>query len=159
MRSLTAGARPRRPVRSRPGGVRTRRLRGDRGASALELTLVAPGLLVFVFFSIQAGLYFYGRAVAEQAAREGVSRLRLAQTTTISDSIRDDVQTAVEAYAVAVGRETLLEPEATTTYDADSGKVSVTVTGSVITLVPGLDLEVTQRVFGEIERFEGDERP
>ena len=159
MRSLTAGARPRRPAGSRPGGVRTRRLRGDRGASALELTLVAPGLLVFVFFSIQAGLYFYGRAVAEQAAREGVSRLRLAQTTTISDSIRDDVQTAVEAYAVAVGRETLLEPEATTTYDADSGKVSVTVTGSVITLVPGLDLEVTQRVFGEIERFEGDERP
>ena len=139
--------------------TRPRRLRGDRGASALELTLVAPGLLVFVFFSIQAGLYFYGRAVAEQAAREGVSRLRLAQTTTISASIRDDVQRAVEAYAVAVGRETLLDPEAVAEYDADAGKVSVTVRGSVITLVPGLDLEVTQRVFGEIERFEGDERP
>lgn len=159
MRPLTRGARPRCLGRFHKGGVRTRRLRGDRGASALELTLVAPGLLAFVFFTIQAGLYFYGRAVAEQAAREGVSRLRLAQTTTISDSIRDDVQTAVENYAVLVGRETLLEPEATTTYDAGSGKVSVTVSGSVITLVPGLDLEVTQRVFGEIERFEGDERP
>lgn len=120
---------------------------------------MAPGLLLFIFFSIQAGLYFYGRAVAEQAAREGVSKLRLAQTEAISDSIRADVQTAVEAYAVTVGRETLLDPEATTTYDADEGKVSVTVQGSVITLVPGLDLRVTQRVFGEIERFEGDERP
>ncbi|MEX2292013.1 MAG: TadE/TadG family type IV pilus assembly protein [Mycobacteriales bacterium] len=139
--------------------ARSRRLRGDRGASALELTFVAPGLLLFIFFSIQAGLYFYGRAVAEQAAREGVSKLRLAQTEAISDSIRADVQTAVEAYAVTVGRETLLDPEATTTYDADEGKVSVTVQGSVITLVPGLDLRVTQRVFGEIERFEGDERP
>lgn len=137
----------------------SRRLRGDRGASALELTLVAPGLLLFIFFSIQAGLYFYGRAVAEQAAREGVSKLRLAQTETISDSIRADVQTAVEAYAVAVGRETLLDPEAATTYSADTGKVSVTVQGRVITLIPGLDLRVTQRVFGEIERFEGDERP
>jgi Flp pilus assembly protein TadG len=144
-----AGARPTSP----------RRLRGDRGASALELTFVAPGLLLFIFFSIQAGLYFYGRAVAEQAAREGVSKLRLAQTEAISDSIRADVQTAVEAYAVAVGRETLLEPEATTTYSADTGKVSVTVQGRVITLVPGLDLRVTQRVFGEIERFEGDDRP
>ena len=136
---------------------RPRRLRGERGASALELTFVAPALLLFLFFSIQAGLYFYGRAVAEQAAREGVSKLRLAQTEGISDTIRADVQTAVEAYASAVGRETLLDPEATTAYDTDDGKVSVTVEGSVITLVPGLDLRVTQRVFGEIERFEGDE--
>ncbi|MBC7372716.1 MAG: pilus assembly protein [Frankiales bacterium] len=138
--------------------VGPRRVRGDRGASALELTFVAPGVLLFLFFSIQAGLYFYGRAVAEQAAREGVSKLRLAQTQAISDGIRQDVQTAVEAYAAAVGRETLLDPEATTTYDDAEGKVSVTVTGSVITLIPGLDLRVTQRVFGEIERFEGDQR-
>ena len=134
-----------------------RRLRGERGASALELTLVAPGLLVFVFLTIQAGLFFYGRAVAEQAAREGVSKLRLAQTEAISDAIRGDVQKAVEAYAVTVGRETLLDPKATTTYDDVTGKVSVTVRGDVITLVPGLDLTVTQRVVGEIERFEGNE--
>lgn len=113
-------------------------------------------LLVFVFLMIQAGLFFYGRAVAEQAAREGVSKLRLAQTDQLSDAVRADVQTAVEAYAVAVGRETLLQPEASTTYDAVTGKVSVTVTGDVITLVPGLDLSITQRVFGEIERFEGN---
>lgn len=147
-----------RPVAGVPRAP-SRRLRGDRGASALELTLVAPSLLLFIFFSIQAGLYFYGRAVAEQAAREGVSKLRLAQTEQISDAIRADVQTAVEAYAVAVGRETLLDPRAETAYDAGTGKVSVTVQGRVITLVPGMNLRVTQRVFGEIERFEGDERP
>lgn len=138
--------------------ARSRRLRADRGASALELSLVAPGLLLFIFASIQAGLYFYGRAVAEQAAREGVSKLRLAQTVAISNSIRSDVQTAVEAYAAAVGRETLLEPKATATYNELTGKVSVTVEGDVITLVPGLNLHVTQKVFGEIERFEGDNR-
>lgn len=145
-----------RPVAGARSTTPGRRLRGHRGASALELTLVAPGLLVFIFLTIQAGLYFYGRAVAEQAAREGVSKLRLAQTEQLSDAVRADVQTAVEAYAVAVGRETLLQPEATTTYDAESGKVSVTVTGDVITLVPGLDLTITQQVFGEIERFEGN---
>lgn len=145
-----------RPVAGARSTAPGRRLRGHRGASALELTLVAPGLLVFIFLTIQAGLYFYGRAVAEQAAREGVSKLRLAQTEQLSDAVRADVQTAVEAYAVAVGRETLLQPEATTTYDAESGKVSVTVTGDVITLVPGLDLTITQQVFGEIERFEGN---
>lgn len=138
-----------------------RRLRGDRGASALELSLVAPGLLLFIFFSIQAGLYFYGRAVAEQAAREGVSKLRLAQTETICQNIQDAVKASVEAYAVTVGRETLLDPVATIgcPRNVDQEKVTVTVSGDVITLVPGLDLTVTQRVFGEIERFEGDARP
>lgn len=132
--------------------------RSDRGASALELTLVAPALLAFIFFSIQAGLYFYGRTVAEQAAREGVSKLRLAQTEAISDSIREDVETSVEAYAATVGRETLLNPKATADYVEATGVVSVTVTGEVISLV-GLTLTVTQQVFGEIERFEGDPRP
>lgn len=138
-----------RPSRWRP--------RGEQGASALELSLVAPFLLLFIFLAIQAGLFFYGRAVAQQAAREGVSSLRLAQTPELSSAVQNDVQTAVENYARAVGRESLLDPEATATYDADdSGKVSVTVKGKVISLVPGLTLTVTQRVSGEIERFEGD---
>lgn len=132
-----------------------RRLRGDRGASALEFTFVAPGLLLFIFFSIQAGLYFYGRTVAEQAAREGVSKLRLAQDEAVYRTVRSDVETAVEAYATAVGRETLLDPDAAADYEPDTGKVTMTVTGRVITLVPGVDLRVTQRAYGEIERFEG----
>ncbi len=140
---------------------RPRRLRGDRGASALELVLVAPGLLAFIFFSIQAGLYFYGRSVAQQAAREGVSTLRLAQTREVSDASQSAVQTSVENFARAVGRETLLDPRATLQYEgpAQAGRVSVTVRGTVITLVPGVTLRVTQRAFGEIERFEGDTRP
>ncbi len=146
-----------RPVAAAPP-TSPRRLRGDRGASALELSLVAPVLLLAIFTAIQAGLYFYGRTVAQQAAREGVSKLRLAQTEQISDAVRDDVQDAVERYARAVGRETLLGAEAASTYDATTGKVTVTVTGDVVTLVPGLDLGVTQVVTGEIERFEEDRR-
>lgn len=137
------------------------RLRGDRGASALELSLVAPGLLLFIFFSIQAGLFFYGQTVAQQAAREGVSKLRLAQTSAICSTIQDDVKASVEAYAVTVGRETLLDPDATIGCPptVEEEKVTVTVTGDVISLVPGLQLTVTQSVQGEIERFEGDEGP
>ena len=54
-----------------------RRLAGDDGASALELSIVAPAILALIF-AIQAGLFFYCRTVAVQAAREGVSQLRLA---------------------------------------------------------------------------------
>lgn len=130
----------------------------ERGSASVELVLVAPALLLLIFFGIQAALYFYGRVVAEQAAREGVSLLRLAQDETVADAARGPVEAGVAAYARTVGRESLLAPVATTAYDGDAGTVSVSVTGSVISLVPGLDLHVTQRVAGQIERFEGDDR-
>src|SRR5699024_7410983 len=52
--------------------------RGDRGASALEFSIIAPILLLLIFTIIQGGLYFYARNTAQSASREGVSYLRLA---------------------------------------------------------------------------------
>ena len=142
-------------MRGRDGGPAAR----ESGASAVELVLVAPGVLVLVFLSIQAGLFFYGRVVAEHAAREGGSVLRLAPDRAAADAVDEQVRAAVTAYAATVGRETLLAPSTQTEYREDTGKVAVTVRGRVITLVPGLDLSVSQRVEGAVERFEGDTRP
>ena len=138
---------------------RRRSGRGSRrvgGASSIELAVVAPALLLIIFFSIQAGLYYYGRVAAQQAAREGVSLLRLSQ----DDSANAEVKQSVEDYARAIARESLLDPVATPEYGIEGGeRVRVTVTGKVITLVPGLDLTVTQAVEGTVERFERDDRP
>lgn len=130
----------------------------DSGASAVELVLVAPGVLVLLFLSIQAGLFFYGRVVAEHAAREGVSVLRLAQDRASADAVDGQVRDTVRAYAATVGRETLLAPTASTEYREDDGTVAVTVRGRVVSLVPGLALSVSQRAEGSVERFEGDTR-
>ena len=140
----------------RRGDRRPTRPAGDRGASAIELAFVAPVLLMLIFFSIQAALWWYGRTVALQAAREGVSQLRLAPTEAEYRRIEGPVTDRTESFAVAVGRESLLAPEATPGYDDAAGRVSMRVTGSVITLWPGPDLRVTQEAFGEVERFEGD---
>jgi Flp pilus assembly protein TadG len=134
-------------------------MRGDRGASAVEMAILAPALLLIIFFAVQAGLYYYGRAVAIQAAREGVSQLRLAQDDVTADAIGGDVRVRTRDFAIAVGRETLTSPKVESTYDGDAGAVSVTVTGQVITLVPGLDLTVTETVRGRVERFEPDLGP
>lgn len=130
--------------------------RPDEGASAIELTFLAPALLALIFFAIQAGLWWYGRDVALSAAREGVSQLRLAPDAGTYAQIRGTVVANTEQFAVAVGRESLLNPTATPTYDEATGRVSMTVTGSVITLWPGSQLTVTQQAFGEVERFEAD---
>jgi Flp pilus assembly protein TadG len=138
---------------------RLRRPRGDGGASALEMAILAPALLMIIFFAVQAGLYYYGRAVAIQAAREGVSQLRLAQDAATAEAIGGDVRVRTREFAVAVGRETLTSPRVESTYDDDAGAVSVTVSGQVITLVPGLDLTVSETVHGRIERFQPDVGP
>lgn len=136
----------------RPGRVGGR----DEGASAIELAFLAPMLLALIFFAVQAGLWWYGRDVALSAAREGVSQLRLAPDAGTYAQIRPSVVANTEQFATAVGRESLLNPVATPTYDEATGRVSMTVTGSVITLWPGSQLTVTQQAFGEIERFEAD---
>ena len=146
----------REPARRRSVRPLTLRRRSERGVSALELSFLAPGLIFLIFFVIQAGLFFYGKSVAIQAAREGVSQLRLAQTVDMYADIRPDVVRNTESFATQVGREALLDPAATPSYDDVAGRVSMEVRGSVITLVPGLDLQVSARAEGSVERFEPD---
>jgi hypothetical protein len=140
----------------RTGPWRCARPAADRGASAIELAFVAPALMFVIFFSIQASLWWYGRTVALHAAREGVSELRLAQDHLTYAGIAGPVTERTRQFAIAVGRESLLDPVATPGYDEAAGRVSMRVTGKVITLWPGPALEVAQEAFGEIERFEGD---
>jgi Flp pilus assembly protein TadG len=128
--------------------------KSDRGASAIELSIVAPVVLLLIFFTVQFALWLYGRNVALAAAREGVSTLRLVDENHADAA---EVQTArdTESYAGKVGGQSLLQPKATAVYDAQTGRVRVTVTGHVVSLI-GLDLSVTRTATGEVERFEED---
>jgi hypothetical protein len=119
--------------------------------------VVTPAVLLMIFFTIQVGLWLYGRNVALQAAREGVAQLRLVPADADMDAARSEVEGSVVRYAATLGGETLLDPEVATAYNGDTGRVSVAVGGKVISLIPWLDLTVTQQADGEIERFEADE--
>jgi Flp pilus assembly protein TadG len=130
------------------------RWRDDRGASAIELAVIAPSLLMLVFFVIQTGLWFYGRSVAVQSAREGVSELRLAQDEAAYLAMRDGVNQHVQDFAVQVGRESLIRPTVTTTYEDTAARVSVSVTGHAISLLPFLTLTIRESASGSVERFQ-----
>ncbi len=124
----------------------------DRGVSAIEFAFIAPTLLLLIWFVLQAGLYFYGRSVALQAAREAVSQYRLAQTAAQFDAERDQVRTTTSDYAANVGSGALDDITITPQYNQNT--VTVTVTGSPITLVPFLDLKVEASASGTVEKFE-----
>jgi Flp pilus assembly protein TadG len=133
--------------------VRRRRERADdRGVSAIEFAFIAPTLLLLIWFVLQAGLYFYGRSVALQAAREAVSQYRLAQSAAQFNAEREQVRTTTTDYAANVGSSALDDVSITPRYDQDT--VTVTVKGSPITLVPFLNLTVTETASGTVEKFE-----
>lgn len=120
----------------------------------MELTFIAPSLIFLIFFTIQGALFFYGRNVAIQAAREGVSQLRLAHDQPTYDAIKGSVAKNTETFASEIGREALIQPTATPGYDDARARVRMEVSGRVITLIPFLDLKVTQQAYGPVERFE-----
>lgn len=130
------------------------RRRDDRGASAIEMAFIAPVLILVIFFGIQAALFYYGRNVAIQSAREGLSQMRLAQDQATFDAQRGDIVDHTESFAHSVGHEALIDAIATPSYDDQRGRVSMTVAGRVITLVPGLHLTVSETADGSVERFE-----
>lgn len=117
------------------------------------MAFVAPVFLLLVFFGIQVGLWAYGRSVALAAAREGVAQLRVVPDPQVAAQADPVVRRHVEQFATTIGRESLLDPRAVTAWSADQSSVTVTVTGHVISLVPGLDLSTTQHAAGTLERF------
>ena len=130
-----------------------RRPRGDDGVSALELSIIAPSLLLLIFFVIQGALYLYGRSVAEQAAREGVSRLRLEQTPDDYNVDRAGIEGEVTRFARGIGSGALENPRVSSVYDDQHGTVTVTVTGTAISLI-GISFDITETATGHIERFQ-----
>lgn len=146
-----------------------RRVSGDRGVSALELAIIAPSLLFLIFLIIQGGLYFYARSVALQAARDGVSQLRLYQSYEGCTGASDTISAGVVRYAHAVGSgaltgttvtPTCAKPDQYTSSAAlgagPAGKpaaVTVSVTGSSLSLI-GVSFHVTETAQGTVEQFQ-----
>lgn len=142
--------------------------RDDEGASAIELAVLAPVLLVVIFSIVQAGLWAYGRNVALDAAEHGVSELRTVQPAQATPAECASVESATTTYAQKLGGSGLVDASAAADYARDVGGgcpqpvggqnvVHVTVSGHVVSLVPGLTLTVKRTASGRIEQFQNDD--
>lgn len=115
----------------------------DRGAGALELVLIAPAVFLLIFGIIQAGLYFHAREAAHRAAEQGV------ETGRAVDATAGEGRTAAAGFLDRMGG-SVSAPRVT----ASGGRqVRISVTGSVVTLVPGLQLPVRATAQGPKERW------
>ncbi|ADB73452.1 TadE family protein [Geodermatophilus obscurus DSM 43160] len=146
-------ANPRGPTPpSRPRSARGQRSRralrgpaGERGAASVELAVTFPVVLLLVMTLIQAALWFYARSVALGAAQEGAREGRVQPASTAR------AQAAAEGFLDQTAADLLSSRDVAVTGSATT--VAVTVTGTSISLFPGLSgWSVTQTAVGPVER-------
>ena len=104
----------------------------ERGATAVEIVILAPVLLLLITLVFQFGLWYYAESVARAAAAEGVRAARLEGGTA------QDGQLRAEDFLAHAGPSIVEHPNVTATRDLTTA--AVTVTGTAIMIVPGFHL-------------------
>lgn len=118
----------------------------DRGSVTLEVSILAPILLLVVFTIVQVGLWSYARSLALGAAQEGVSAGRA-----YGASVQAGQDRAREFLDATAGDSLV---DGTVTATADAATLRVEVTGRALSVLPGVPgLPVRQRAEGPLERF------
>lgn len=117
----------------------------DRGSSTVEF-VIGSVLMVFLLMAIiQFALYFHLRSVASTAARHGVDQVRVLDGSTdagvsAANNFLDQAGNSLGDRSVSAERSTV--------------SASVTVSGSVAAVIPGLNLRVSVTVDAPTERVE-----
>ena len=121
---------------------------GERGgATSVAMALIWTALLAFVLATVQAGLFYLAGQLALTAAQDG---LRAGRTYPAPSTAR--AQVAGEDFLARAAGTTLGSPIVTATLSADGAVLQVDVTGTVLTVVPGMTLRVAKRAAGAVER-------
>ncbi|HEY5116860.1 MAG TPA: TadE/TadG family type IV pilus assembly protein [Mycobacterium sp.] len=118
--------------------------RGDGGGAALTWVLLFPTVLLLLFGGIQLAITSYAKNLALATAQAGVR----AATSAPGDVSRAAPAAATFATDKASG--TLDNPGISVSVEGNT--VTVTVTAQSQSVVPGMDMTVTQSASGPMER-------
>lgn len=116
----------------------------DRGSTTVEFVIAAAVMVLLLLVIVQVGLYFHLRAVAQTAARHGVDEVRVLDGST-------DQGIAAATGFLDQGGQSLRDRSVTAQRSAASS--SVTVSGSVVSVIPGITLTVDVTASAPTERI------
>lgn len=124
---------------------------GDDGASAIELAFIAPVLLILMLMIVQYAFYFEARQVALDAAQQGARYAR--QDKALNADWQAGTVRATTNYFDDLDSKALTDFAVTASSPGNSN-VEVTVSGKMISLVPGFGLPtVSESAGGPVECF------
>ncbi|MGH3997972.1 MAG: TadE/TadG family type IV pilus assembly protein [Pseudonocardiaceae bacterium] len=123
-----------------------KRRRDERGSAGIaETVILAPVLLFMLMAIVQFGLYFHARNIAEQSAQEGAAVARRFDGTAAAG------RSKTLEFLGSLGSDTLRGRSVQANRTPETA--TVTVSGTVISLVPWLDLRVEESATGPVERY------
>ena len=126
----------------------------ERGASTIELVILAPLLLGLIWLTIQFALWYQGRQVALAAAQLG-ARVASQDAVRVPDWAARAERSAQNYYR-GLGTKVLGGQIGASAGPAGVGQVRVTVTGTAVSIVPGLTLTIHETAGGPIDCFRPD---
>jgi Flp pilus assembly protein TadG len=137
-------------------GDRGRRLRGDRGSLALELSIIAPAIVGLLWMMISAGRVAEAASKVEGAARDGAraasinhaGQPREAADVAVRNSLRANGITCVGEPGITLDSEHGERPQ-------PSDTVRVTVVCKVALLLGGVDATVSRTGVSVLDTFRG----
>ncbi|MFB6655346.1 TadE family protein [Streptomyces microflavus] len=127
-------------------GDRLGRLLGDRGEASIQMAIVFPFVILFTIATVQYFVFAHARSAALTAAREGVNAGRSYQSSPGTGAAR------AQETAARIGGSTLHGPSASTA-GSTAETMRVTVSGTALSLLPGVTLSVSQTASGPRERW------
>lgn len=116
----------------------------EQGSATLETVVLWPAVFLLIFGVVHAGIWFHARNVAFAAAQEGARAASLAQGS--------GGATRAAEFLAEAGSDSVVQV-ADITESTDGDTVTVTVTGSSTTLIPGWRVDVSQSSTAPIRRW------
>ncbi len=120
----------------------------EQGSATTELVIAMPVLLLLIMCIIQFGLWYHASHVAESAAQEGVRAARVDTGSAAAGQAR------AEQFVAAAAPTLLVDVAIHTTRNVDTARVEIS--GTVRSIVPGLNLPVRAEAESPIESFRAD---
>jgi Flp pilus assembly protein TadG len=144
-----------RPART-PGRAGPEREQRDRGASSIELVLLAPLVILSILLVGQFAMWYQARHVAIAAAQAGA---RVARDTTQGLPWEGPATTAAQGYAQQLGGSLLQGSSARAVSTGNVRGVEVVGTAPSIIPIPGLTFRIDETSEGPTECFRPSREP
>jgi Flp pilus assembly protein TadG len=118
------------------------------GATSVEMALLWLAMLAFILAVTQVALVFYAGQLALTAAQDGLHTGRAYPTVSAQQARAD-----AEAFLRRTASGTLANPTVAAELTDNATTLTVTVTGDVPSLVPGLRYRTRKQAVGRIEQL------
>lgn len=132
----------------RSGAAGDRRGGSETGSASVQIVVLMPALFLMMFVGMQAALIYHGRTVAMAAANEG-ARAAAAEAAQVGAG-----QDAAEAFIASAGGDDVLRDVTVTTTPGPT-RITVAVSGTTLSVVPGWVPRIDQSASASIEQLTG----